>query len=121
MNLQERDYAEVRARVIREIVAGRRRRRLGLGFATAAIIAILAWPRAPQSLPVEPPKKSVSQWSAAVPTAVASTPLAAPLRTPALHSEPVRHVKPERVRIELHTHDPDIRIIWIVNPGKEES
>ena len=118
---RDADYAAVRARVLADIHASRRRWRWSLALASAAMIAIALW----LQMPTEPPKPKppVSPWSAGALTRAAATPpRPAPVRSPASHREPkpVATKPAEPLRIELHTSDPDIRIIWIVNP-KEES
>lgn len=119
--LRDADYAAVRARVIGEIAARRRRWRWALAFAATLAIAL----RLQMPKPQPHPQTAVPQWGADVLTGASSTSQEpAPVRTPAPHKEakkPAVVVPGEPVRIELHTSDPDIRIIWIVNPTKEES
>lgn len=120
--LRDADYAAVRARVLADILASRRRWRWTFALASAAMIAIALW----LQMPTKPqPKTPVSQWSAGALTRAVPTPTEpAPVTTPALYREepakPIATKPAEPLRIELHTSDPDIRIIWIVNP-KEES
>ena len=128
--LRDADYAAVRARVLADIHASRRRWRWTLALASAAMIAIALW----LQMPAPQPKKHASPWTSAVstpvrrvapPTSAASGAAAesTALHFPAQHTEPARPIAtkpPEPLRIELHTSDPDIRIICIVNP-KEES
>src|SRR5690349_8902112 len=94
--LNDADYAAIRARVLGEIVAGRRRRRFAVAFATAAILAFALWLQEPPK-PTAQPVKPVTQWSAGVLTGVSSPPPpeAPPVRTPALHKENHRPVPSE--------------------------
>jgi len=128
--LTEDDYASIRASVHAELSARRRRRQFALALATAATLAFALWLQTPKPAHIPPPEPRNTQWSARVLTRdVPSSPQPAPAITPALHRAPTqlhkephrKAVQPDPIRIELHTHDPDIRIIWIVSPDKEES
>ena len=121
---RDADYAAVRARVLADIHAGRRRWRWTFALASAAMIAVALWLQMPKPKPQPQPKTAVSQWSAGALTRAVPAPEPTPVTTPIPHREdpakPIATKPAEPLRIELHTSDPDIRIIWIVNP-KEES
>jgi hypothetical protein len=120
--LNDADYAAIRTRVLGEIVAERRRRRVAIAFATAAMLAFALWLQEPKPAPQLTPKKTAIRVVA--PAVLQAVPfgLSADRIVPVKQTLPRKQPVPsERLRIELHTHDPDIRIIWIVPSNKEES
>ena len=125
--LRDSDYAAIRARVIGEIHARRRRWRFAIAFATAAMIAFALWLReTPTPAPTVPPVPSPAVREKVAGGRMRAEPATEPAptltRPPATLSRKRERALPaEPIRIELHTHDPEIRIIWIVNATKEES
>jgi hypothetical protein len=132
--LRDSDYAAIRARVNSRINGelcggGRLARRLAgwlVAFATAAIVIAVFVPRKPAPLPHQPPRVvRTQQVPAARPTVselIEPPPPSQPIRTIALHRKP-RIAPANELHINLQTTDPNIRIIWIVNPKnlKEKS
>jgi hypothetical protein len=125
--LSDDDYAAVRAGVLAELAAEKRRRRFIIAFAAAATLAFAAWLLTPEPVPTHVEPQKVRAKAVVVTDVSPSTVGLKPVTTTV---EPVAFRKPHRsrtvkpsepLRIELHTHDPDIRIIWIVTPDKEES
>jgi hypothetical protein len=128
--LRDVDFTAVRARVRAEIA--RRKQRTwfwpALRFATAALLVALAF-----GLTLARPERKPHVPAAPV---IASHPDPAPQPEPVPQPQsypepepvkPVRHARAARqakdpMTIHIQTADPDIRIIWIVNPSiKEES
>jgi hypothetical protein len=128
--LTDRDYAEVRQAVMQRIE--RRKwtvRALQVSFAIVAIAVagIALWPRK-QTAPIAgaPPQVAVTQQPSTPVTQQPQTTTARPRNqaTRATHVTRKRNhhkravPKPEPLRIELATADPDVRIIWITNPNE---
>jgi hypothetical protein len=138
--LRDADFAAIRARVLSKIAERERRRWVPLlwwvGAAAAiVVVAMVLFPRREVTLPVNPPPQVVSSGgrayrppatdvpSVATPKAVSETLTASgrDARPPqaSARRRPIEKPPAERVsRIEIHTADPSIRIIWIV---KEKS
>jgi hypothetical protein len=149
--LRDADYAAIRARVRAEIARREERRwwPLFVRFAFAAVmIVVLAMLVVPRKEETKVAPQVVKHVPAPVTTAYAPAPLPAapdssseflgvPRRerslphktrgtrgTPRNPEEPKQIAQsPEPMRIELQTADPDVRIIWIVQPeqAKENS
>jgi hypothetical protein len=127
MPLNDRDFAEIRGNVMREIA--RRRRRNGVFAAMAVAFAVLAIvfvlvPRpvrkhrggeaAAAPLRTPPPVVGLSGAPAASPAVVAT--LVQPKKKHHQHHrkpEPIAIAASEPMTIELQTANPDVRIIWI--------
>jgi hypothetical protein len=124
--LRDADFAAIRARVRGEIAARRQHGSAWLllwriAFAASLIVLLVPHTRdgvwiaeapaaaLPAALPAPPSQSGNSV--AAVQT---------PKRTPKHHRKPKREPETAISRIEIHTADPDIRIIWIIHP-KESS
>ncbi len=126
--LREADYAAVRARVLFEIAKRAERRGFWMFFRFAAIAAavaavvFLSIPRQPAVVPnLPPPPREVARRSTEPPNQQPTTNNQQPVVV--IHHEQIAKVrKPHRaspeepMRIQIHTADPDIRIIWIVTP-----
>jgi hypothetical protein len=131
--LRDSDYAAIRARVNSRIDeeacgGGRLARRVAgwlVAFATAAIVIAVIVPRKPVPLPHQPPRVDRS-------IHVPPRPNVSELIEPPQHPQAIRAIALPRKRriapanelhINLQTADPNIRIIWIVNPKnlKEKS
>ena len=121
--LTDSDFAAVRANVLAKIS---RRTPYGwyLAFAASIAVAVLSVVVARQPIPVPRPltrpSATLSPLRGARETRVASSaplPLAgeggAKRRVRVAHHR--KHAKTQVARIELHTADPDVRIIWITN------
>jgi len=127
--LNEDDYAAIRASVHAELSARRHRRRFALALATAATLAFALWlqtPKpAPQVIAPKQPPIACDPCGAGNPAGVLPVKIEHPPAERIVGARPrprkKQPVQPDPIRIELHTHDPDIRIIWIVSPDKEES
>ena len=132
--LRDADFAAIRARVNAQIdedlCGGGRLARPGVGWlftfaatAAAAIVIAVFLPQKPTALPHQPPRvvQKVPVPSPIVPE------LLEPPQPPAIRTIASPHkrqsVPAKELRINLQTADPNIRIIWIVNPKnlKEES
>ncbi|MGZ7030981.1 MAG: hypothetical protein ACXVIJ_03330 [Thermoanaerobaculia bacterium] len=133
--LRDADFAAIRARVDAQIdeqlCGGGRLARPGAGWfltfaaAAAAIVIAVLLPHKPAAVPQHPPRvvRAVQ-----VPPPPTVTEL---LKPPSQPSQMQRVALPHKrrsapareLRIHLQTADPNIRIIWIVNPKnlKEES
>jgi len=125
--LRDSDFAAIRARVLSELDVARRRRRFVFAFATAAIVALVM--SAPHLTTTEE-RRRPGGWSAGVPAGARETrahqpaggrrsSAAQPSAIPTSRRVPAPPPT-ERLHIEIHTADPDIRIIWIVNPTQPE-
>lgn len=141
--LSDSDYAAIRARVMAEVAHRSRPRpfwRMALALATTLIVVLLLIPsRENESLPqapriaesggaIQPPDASLI--APALPSPAAVQGAAAPSAPMAPSTSPPARVARRAPRkpplsesmaaaplhIEIHTTDPDIRIIWIVNP-----
>jgi hypothetical protein len=121
--LRDSDFAAIRARVLSELEVARRRRRFMFAFATAAIVALVISTRLPEE------RRRPGGWSAGVLAGARETRAHQPAggrRSSVVHTSatptPRRLPAPpaEELHIEPHTVDPDIRIIWIVNPTPPE-
>jgi len=124
--LTEFDYAAVRARVRSEIERRQQRRawvfRFASGFVAASLAVLALIPIEPLRMPLAIPRGAAAASAAeqhVVPSHVSSAPEAG--AAPQVHVAKTRHrknhIKPEMTavsRIEIHTADPDVRIIWIV-------
>ena len=135
--LRDADFAAIRARVNAKIndteCGGGRlaRRAAGWLFAfaavTAAFLIAVFIPREPIAVPQHPPRvvSTVHPPPPPNPTNL----LEPPPRPPAIQKAALPHKRQntlapvKELRIHLQTSDPNIRIIWIVNPKnlKEES
>ena len=127
--LNERDFAEIRGNVMREIARRQRRNAWLLGasvvFAVLAMVFVLV-PR---------PHENRGGEAASAPLRTAPTPVAAaqpslngaaaappPVVAIKHHHKRHRHIQPPPTAIasiELQTSNPDIRIIWIPNKETE--
>lgn len=148
--LRDSDYAAIRARVMAEIAHDRQRRpfwRLAFALAVAATLAtvlLLIPNRAgtpsreaavsrPASSPLvtaAPPAHALATASTTPPARASTTSNQQP-ETSNRAARVARRVPPQQLRresavpmsIEIHTADPDVRIIWIVSTdnAREES
>lgn len=115
--LNEFDYAAVRARVHAELAARRRwwmLFRFSSAFAAAMLAVVALIPVDPAQAPsgVRRRQSPLLLVQAPQPQVRAATSVAA-LQTP--HRKKRRRAaRAEVARIEIHTADPDVRIIWIV-------
>ncbi|HEX3581520.1 MAG TPA: hypothetical protein VH087_07135 [Thermoanaerobaculia bacterium] len=123
--LTERDFAEIRGNVLREIA--RRQRRNALVLAGSVVFAALALVFVLVPRPV--PQRNHAGRIAGATQKPAARPSVAPAILPATAVATKRHHKHHRARnphpiaiasaerqpltIELHTANPDVRIIWI--------
>ena len=104
--LSDRDFAAVRANVLARIAQRRRRapwRELA-ALAASVVVAVVASAARPTPTPILPLRFAQGQDDGR-----------RPARTVARrrHRKPVQQIA--HARIELHTADPDVRIIWITN------
>ncbi len=124
--LNERDFAEIRANVLREIARRQRRNAFVLTASVAFAVIALVFVLIPRPLPN---RAGEDAGATQKPTA---RPRVAPAPSPALvvaTAQPIKHHhKHHRARkappiaiasIELHTANPDVRIIWIPNKETE--
>jgi len=117
MPLRDADFAAVRARVLSEI-GQRKQRSWWFAFRFAAAVAMLIV--ALNVHETKPPVSTVHVASQSTPivsiTSIPQSPtpkLARHTRKPRVHKR--TRIEPTTVsRIEIHTADPDVRIIWIV-------
>jgi hypothetical protein len=129
--LRDSDYAAIRARVLGEI---QQRRSAPLWMRYAAIAACLIVLVTVMFKPEEPiatkPQSIVVQRPMEARVSSPAPPTVAAVRTPPPPSIPSRAKRtvepspaaPTLTSIQLETTDPDVRIIWIVDPNtKEES
>jgi hypothetical protein len=132
--LRDSDYAAIRARVLAEIEHERQRRplwRFAFAFAFAAavlVVAVLTMTRpAPAPAPVgvaravllrpHPPLLIARTITPSVETPAPRAPRRAPSSIPKKPRQPDETIAAAQpMTIEIHTEDPDVRIIWIVNP-----
>ena len=120
--LTEFDYAAVRARVRSEIARRRQRSVWVFRFASAFVAATLAVvaliPVEPLRMPLAIPRSGATGFSPSKPVAsLGGLKPAAPQVRIAKARHRKKHIEPEVTaisRIEIHTADPDVRIIWIV-------
>ena len=148
--LTDRDYAEIRARVHAQLTRERRQRVAWRVAAAAAILAAALLLRAPHvTFPEDAPRVTTAtfpdapgsataraldaaQTAGTVPTApetAAAISPETPRRRSRAASHPIAAVKrdapqpspPQPLRLEIETADPDVRIIWIINPSTEET
>jgi hypothetical protein len=115
--LTEFDYAAVRARVHAELARKRRPWLMMFRFAAAfaaAVLVVLAM------IPVEPAQAPSGVRRRQSPLFLPPQPVRAATSVAALQTVHRKRRRPARkettavARIEIHTADPDIRIIWIV-------
>jgi hypothetical protein len=120
--LTEFDYAAVRARVRSEIARRQQRRMWVFRFASAfvaATLAVLAFiPLEPVRVPLAIPRADITlREIPAAEAAAAPQVIAAKVHHRRHHPHPhPLTTNPQLAvsRIEIHTADPDVRIIWIV-------
>jgi hypothetical protein len=128
--LRDSDFAAIRARVRSEIQERSRRRRVWLPLLRLATAALIVVGAAMVLRQTEPPAPQA-------PITVATVPQPPPEPTPQPDPEPeperratIAKKRPSHERIartdgpmtiHIQTADPDVRIIWIVSPNKEES
>jgi len=124
--LTQLDYAAVRARVRSELARPRRSVWvLALRFAAVVVLVFVMWPSRREVVPARP--GGAAGFSPPVKTATQAGGLKPAAPQGPAPTQVVVHRKPRRVRrarereqtttlsrIEIHTADPDIRIIWIV-------
>jgi hypothetical protein len=120
--LTDFDYAAVRARVRSELARRKERSWWVVAWRLAAV-AMLVLLFIPRTREVAPPPVVFVQQAGGLKPAAPQVPVSAPERVAAVAAprrrKPVRRHhqhQPETAvsRIEIHTADPDIRIIWIV-------
>jgi hypothetical protein len=130
--LRDSDYAAIRARVLAEIAHEQQRRpswRFAFAFAAAVlVVAVLTISRpTPAPAPVgvaravllhpHPPlliARAITPPTVETPAPRAPRPAPSPI--PKKPRQPETIAAAEPMTIEIHTEDPDVRIIWIVNP-----
>jgi hypothetical protein len=124
--LSDSDFAAVRASVLARIDRPRRPYGWMLALATSVVVAVLSFVVARQPMPVARPLTRPSatlsplrgaRGTRVTPPPSAPLPLAgegaAKRRVRVAHHR--KHAKTQLARIEIHTADPDVRIIWITN------
>ena len=114
--LSDADFAEVRAAVLARI-SRRTPYAWYLAFAASVVVAVMSVVVARQPIVVQPVSHHV-----VIPSVARDLGERVARRTPsqvpryARHDKPHRkHPTPQLARIEIHTADPDVRIIWITN------
>lgn len=122
--LRDADFAAIRARVHGEI-ASRRERRNGwmhlFRMAFAASLFVMFVPYVRDGVPNVPVEVKPVRIAPVVAVEVARVePKSAPPPARRRH-QPKRDPEAVISRIEIQTQDPDIRIIWIVQPTTKES
>jgi len=137
MPLNDRDFAEIRSNVMREIARRQRRNAWLLAGSVAFAVVAMVFVLVPRPMP----KRNRAGEAAGTPprtVRTATLPVAQPVAggVPAASPAPLvvaeqhqkrhhRHPKPQPIAIassepspitiELHTANPDVRIIWIAN------
>jgi hypothetical protein len=128
--LRDSDYAAIRARVLAEIAHEKKRRpiwRFVFAFAAAVlVVAVLTITRpTPAPAPVgvaravllRPHPPLLIARKITPPTVETPAPRAPrPAPSPRKRRQPETIAAAQPMTIEIHTEDPDVRIIWIVNP-----